>query len=306
MEVERNIPPRNKFLNEVRKLCTKYGVILIFDECTTGFRKFNKGLHHHYKVVPDILLYGKAMGNGYAINAIIGKKEVMKFAKFSFISSTFWSERVGPTAALSTIKVMNQTNSFNKITKISNKISKEILKIANDNDIDLLLDNTPTSINFRLDTKDWMSYKIYLTQEMLRNKILAGPSIFVCIDHKDIVMQKYYENLNKIFKTFGDYINSKKYRKVTRFRCMSVWFCEIKLMFVGIIGCGSIGKRHINNLLILKKLSIKNIYLRSKYKKYKSILFKPTYYYMQKKLNYILIQMQLLFLRQIIYILNMV
>ncbi len=210
MEVERNIPPKNNFLNEVRKLCTKNGIVLIFDECTTGFRKFKQGLHHHYNIKPDILLYGKSMGNGYAINAIIGKREFMKYAQFSFISSTFWSERIGPTAALSTIKIMNQINSFDKITKISNKISKEIGKIAKDNGIELLLDNTPTSINFRIDIRDWMSYKTYLTQEMLNNKILAGPSIFVCIDHKDNVMQKYYENLNKIFNTFGKYINSNQ------------------------------------------------------------------------------------------------
>ena len=210
MEVERNMPPKNNFLEKVRNLCNKKGVVLIFDECTTGFRKFKRGLHSHYNVKPDILLYGKSMGNGYAINAVLGKREFMLQAQNSFISSTFWSERVGPTAALSTIKLMNKINSFNKITKLSKKISIEITKIAKDNNLNLLIDNTPTSINFRLDIKNWLSFKTYLTQEMLKKRILSGPNIFVSIEHKDQIMQKYYENLDKVFKTFQYYLNSNK------------------------------------------------------------------------------------------------
>ena len=74
MEVARNEEPKNNFLKEVRKLCDKKNIILIFDECTSGFRKTFGGLHKYYKVIPDIAIFGKALGNGYAINAIIGKK----------------------------------------------------------------------------------------------------------------------------------------------------------------------------------------------------------------------------------------
>ena len=78
---------------KVRQLCYKKKIILIFDECTSGFRQCLGGLHKVYKVSPDILVLGKALGNGYAINAIIGKKDIMKFANNSFISSTFWTEK---------------------------------------------------------------------------------------------------------------------------------------------------------------------------------------------------------------------
>ena len=68
-------------LSKVRKLANKKGIILIFDECTSGFRKNFGGLHKIYKVYPDIALFGKALGNGYAITAVVGKKDVMKNAK---------------------------------------------------------------------------------------------------------------------------------------------------------------------------------------------------------------------------------
>ena len=83
MEVERNIKPKNNFLNKVRSLCSKHKVILIFDECTTGFRETLGGLHKKYKVNPDICIFGKALGNGFPITTIIGKK-IMKFSKKYF------------------------------------------------------------------------------------------------------------------------------------------------------------------------------------------------------------------------------
>ena len=73
MEVMRNIPPKNKFLEKVRNLCNKK-IILIFDECTTGYRENMGGIHLNYKVYPDLAIFGKALGNGFAINAVIGKK----------------------------------------------------------------------------------------------------------------------------------------------------------------------------------------------------------------------------------------
>ena len=78
------------------------------------------GLHKKYNVFPDIVIFGKALGNGYAITAVLGKKNYAKSPK-SFISSTFWSERSGPTAALETIKIMNKIQSWNLIKKQGKK-----------------------------------------------------------------------------------------------------------------------------------------------------------------------------------------
>ena len=82
------------------------------------------GLHKVYEVEPDICIFGKALGNGYAITAVIGRKEIMNIAQSTFISSTFWTERIGPTAAIKTLEVMNSLKSWEIITEVGKEISK--------------------------------------------------------------------------------------------------------------------------------------------------------------------------------------
>ena len=122
MEVSRSIGPRKGYLEFVRKLASQNNIILIFDECTSGFRETYGGLHKKYDVTPDMMMLGKTLGNGYAITAVLGTKEIMKFAEDTFISSTFWTERIGPTAALKTLEIMESKTSWIKITEIGKKI----------------------------------------------------------------------------------------------------------------------------------------------------------------------------------------
>ena len=115
MEVMRNIKPQNNFLQKVRNICNKKKIILIFDECTSGYRQNMGGIHLKFKVNPDMAIFGKSLGSGHAINAIIGKRDIMRKAENTFISSTFWGERIGYTAALSSIKEFKRLNAFKKI-----------------------------------------------------------------------------------------------------------------------------------------------------------------------------------------------
>ena len=78
------------------------------------------GIHLKFNVNPDIAIFGKALGSGYAINAVIGKKELMKKAENTFISSTFWGERIGYTAALSTIKEFKDLKFLQKLHVMEN------------------------------------------------------------------------------------------------------------------------------------------------------------------------------------------
>ena len=125
MEVMRNLAPKNNFLKKLKSICNKKKIILIFDECTTGYRENMGGIHLNYKVNPDMAIFGKALGNGFAINAIIGKKSVMQKAENTFISSTFWGERVGYTAAIATINELKRLNAFKKV-RANGKMIKEI------------------------------------------------------------------------------------------------------------------------------------------------------------------------------------
>ena len=207
MEVTRNYNPQNDFLKKIRALCNKKNIILIFDECTSGFRENLGGKHLKFKVNPDLAMFGKAMGNGYAINAIIGKRKYMKNAEKTFISSTFWTERVGSVAALSTIKYMEKNKTFKKIIaqgkKIKNKWKELSIKYKIDLDI-ISMDSIPI---FLFKTNHEIKKK-FIINEMLKEGILASNIIYVSISHTDEILKYYFRKLDKIFHKLS--IISKK------------------------------------------------------------------------------------------------
>jgi glutamate-1-semialdehyde aminotransferase/CMP-N-acetylneuraminic acid synthetase len=207
MEVQRNFPPKKNFLKKIRKLCDKKGIVLIFDECTSGFRETNGGLHKKYNVEPDIAWFGKAMGNGYAITAIIGKDSVMDSAQDSFISSTFWTERIGPTAAIKTLDEMEKIKSWEIITKIGKKIRKNWEDIAKRNGINIQISGIPALSSFAINSSDWIKYKTFITQEMLKSNILASNAIFVCTKHDKKILDLYFDKLDEIFKKIEKFEN---------------------------------------------------------------------------------------------------
>jgi glutamate-1-semialdehyde 2,1-aminomutase len=201
MEVMRNEEPINNFLKKIRILCNKNNVVLIFDECTSGFRKNFGGLHKLYKVNPDLALFGKALGNGYAITAIVGKRNVMKYSQDSFISSTFWTERIGFAAGLATLKEMKKTKSWKIIDKKGKYAIKKLEEIAKKNKINIKIQALPAVFNYIILSKNWQKYKSLITQEMLMKGFLATNAIYSSTAHSKKIIDKYFNALNSIFKT---------------------------------------------------------------------------------------------------------
>lgn len=204
MEVMRNEPPKNNFLKKVRKLATEKNIILIFDECTSGFRSTNGGLHKKFKVNPDIAIFGKALGNGHAITAVIGKKNIMENAQDTFISSTFWTERSGPVAALKTLEEMERIKSWKIITKIGDKIVSGWKKLAAKYNLKIRCFGIPSIKSFEIKSEHWLKYKTLISQEMLKKGFLAGNTVYACIDHNDKIIKKYLNCLDKIFKVISN------------------------------------------------------------------------------------------------------
>ena len=131
-----------------------------------GFRETNGGLH--YSVIPDIAIFGKALGNGYAITSIIGKNKIMKQAEDTFISSTFWTERIGSVAALKTLEVMEKTKSWEKITLIGKSIQKQLNLLAKKYELKINITGLPSLTNFNFSYNNNNKYKTLITQEMLK------------------------------------------------------------------------------------------------------------------------------------------
>jgi glutamate-1-semialdehyde 2,1-aminomutase len=199
MEVVRNIDPEDNFLHKVRKLSTERGIVLIFDECTSGFRETFGGLHKKYGVEPDMAMFGKALGNGYAITATIGRREVMEAAQSTFISSTFWTERIGPTAALKTLEVMERTKSWETITQTGLHIRGRWQQLAEKYGLEIQHWGLPALTGFTFKSANALAYKTLITQEMLTKGYLAGNSVYVCIDHTPSVLGGYFAELDSIF-----------------------------------------------------------------------------------------------------------
>jgi len=209
MEVIRNSEPERNFLNKVRKLANSKNIILIFDECTSGFRETYGGIHKKYDVEPDMAMFGKALGNGYAITSIIGKSEIMNEAQSTFISSTFWTERIGPTAAIKTLEVMKREKSWEKITKIGNEISKIWKKLSNKYQLPLTVYGLSALIKFKFNSKLNLEYKTFITQEMLKKGFLAADSVYVCIEHTPDILKSYEHALDSVFEIIAECENGR-------------------------------------------------------------------------------------------------
>lgn len=199
MEVVRNKGPEDNFLHKVRKLATDRGIVLIFDECTSGFRQTFGGLHKMYGVEPDMAMFGKALGNGYAITATIGRREVMEAAQSTFISSTFWTERIGPTAALKTLEVMERLQSWDTITQTGLQVRQRWQQLADKHELNIEHWGLPALTGFSFLSANSLAYKTLITQEMLAKRYLGGNSVYVCTEHTPEVLNGYFEALDPVF-----------------------------------------------------------------------------------------------------------
>lgn len=204
MEVSRNEGPKEGYLEAVRDLASKRGLILIFDECTSGFRETFGGLHKKYGVEPDMAMFGKALGNGYAITAVLGKLEIMEAAQSTFISSTFWTERIGPTAALKTLEVMERQKSWETITYTGYSIRDLWTELATIYGLNISLWGLPALSGFTVESENSLAYKTLITQEMLKRGILASNSVYVSTCHDESVIDDYKKQLDPIFSLIAD------------------------------------------------------------------------------------------------------
>ncbi|WP_448699654.1 aminotransferase class III-fold pyridoxal phosphate-dependent enzyme [Mucilaginibacter sp. AW1-3] len=203
MEVVRNFGPEDNFLQKVRELATRKNIVLVFDECTSGFRETFGGIYKKYGVEPDMAMYGKTIGNGYALTAVVGKKSVMEAAQTTFISSTFWTERIGPTAALATLKVMEKVKSWELITAIGQKMQSGWQKLSDAHQLPITIAGIPALSTYSFNSENTLAYKTLIAQEMLKKGFLASTSFYACTEHSDDKFELYFNALDEVFATIA-------------------------------------------------------------------------------------------------------
>jgi glutamate-1-semialdehyde 2,1-aminomutase len=202
MEPRRSEPATEGFLQRIRKLCEENGVVLIFDEITTGWRACSGGIHLLGDVIPDLAVFAKAMSNGYAMSAVIGKSSVMSAASSSFISSTNWSERVGPSAAIASIREFEKNEVSEHLSNIGLMVQYGWKHAANSASLDIKVDTLglPALSSFSFSYPFARALNIEFTEFMLSKGWLAHNQFKPSLAHAPKNVERYIEDVETAFK----------------------------------------------------------------------------------------------------------
>lgn len=200
MEPIRNDNPRDGFLEKIRERTSKEGIVLVFDEITAGFRLCAGGSHRILNVEPDIAVFAKAMTNGYPLAAIIGRWEVMDAAQGTFISSTYFTERIGLAATLRSIRLYQENKVWERQEHNGKRVRAGWEKAAADIGIKIEIGGIVPLSHFSIvGDEDVLVYQTYFTQEMLKRGYLASTSYYASYAHSDEVIDEYILNVRQIF-----------------------------------------------------------------------------------------------------------
>ena len=219
MEVAATQEPKKEFLEGVRKICTKKGIVLIFDEVVSGFRFHPKGAQYLYGVTPDLATFGKAMANGFSISALVGKKEIMELGgikhnkeRVFLLSTTYGAETHHLKAAQKNIEILNQNNYevTNYIWNVGKIIKDEFNKISQKYDL----------LNIArcegIDCRPYFYFRdnyerMLFMQEMANNGVLVQ-AINPSFSHKDSEINQTIEAFEKSLKFLREAIDKNKVR----------------------------------------------------------------------------------------------
>lgn len=204
MEPIRNNPPEDDFLNQVRKLADTCGAALIFDEISAAFRQQSSGAHMTLGTEPDIAVFSKAIGNGYAIGAVIGRRKVMSAAGRSFISSTCWTERVGYAAALATIRKHRRDRVGVHLDELGRAVQDIWRREAGQSGLEIKVGGMPPLSHFHFGGTDPLSLKALFVQEMLAKGILASTIFYAMDAHSEADLERYAAAARRAFSVVAD------------------------------------------------------------------------------------------------------
>lgn len=199
MEPQRGQQPATGFLENVREIANELGAVLIFDEITTGFRMNDGGIHLLSGVNPDIAVFAKAMANGYAMAAVIGIENVMQAAQATFISSTNWTERIGPAAAIATINKFRRQKVAAHLIAIGNQVMQGWQRIAERNRLKLHTSGLPSLCHFSFEHEDELLLTTLFTQLMLDRGYLAYNQFKPSFAHTGEQVDRYLDIVDEVF-----------------------------------------------------------------------------------------------------------
>ena len=205
--------PENKFLEKTKKLCRKYGAVLIFDETITGFRFSKGGAQEVFQVTPDLSTFGKGIANGYPLSVVCGSREIMREMENIFFSGTFGGELLS-LAAANVVLGMHQKDEISpRLNKYGEELSQDLQKIIDQADMSGLLEIKGHPTWKFLEWKDGSEFtapelKTYFMQEMFRRGILILSTHNVTLAHNEkirgVIISKYERVLTLMKKAISE------------------------------------------------------------------------------------------------------
>lgn len=199
MEPIRNVYPQENFLQKIREVTKEEGIALIFDEVSAGFRLCCGGSHLKLGVTPDMITLGKALGNGYPMAAVAGREKYMKAAQDTFISSTYWTERIGPTASIAVIKKYIEKKVDEHINHVGTLVKEGLQRLADKYGIDIEITGINPLAHFEFKYEQPLVYKTFFTQEMLKRGYLATNAVYASYAHTDAIVGEYLMAVDEVF-----------------------------------------------------------------------------------------------------------
>lgn len=204
MEPMRFAEPTNDFLTHVRDIAHRTGAVLIFDEITAGWRHCLGGVHLRLAVQPDIAVFAKSLSNGFPMAAVIGNEPVMQAAQDSFISSSFWTESIGPAAALAAVRKMERVDASRQTTQAGAAVQEVWRSLAARHRLDISVAGWPALCTFTLNYGDQAgALRTLLTQEMLDRGFLANTAFYATTAHERSVIDEYAAALDETFEVLA-------------------------------------------------------------------------------------------------------
>jgi len=216
LESVRNKKPEKEFVATIKNVTKDLGIVLVVDEVSAGWRLNIGGAHLLYNIEPDIAVFAKGISNGYPMAAIIGKSEVMEAAQTSFISSTYWTDRIGPVAAIATIRKMIEKNVPNYLVKQGKTVQQAWTNLAEKHGLKIHVEGIYPLGHFNFEYDNPLVLKTLFTQFMLERGFLATNAYYASFSHKNEQIENYITAVDESFSLINkalEYGNPEKYLK---------------------------------------------------------------------------------------------
>ena len=206
MEPTRSSDPDPGFLEGVRKLCDRHGTVMVFDEISSGWRMHVGGMHLKYGIAPDMAVFAKAISNGHPMAAIIGRKKFMDAAQTSFISSTYWTEAVGPTAAIATIRKLQRVDIAAHTHRVGSLMRDAWNRLGQQFGVPLKVTGHPALLHLSLLHEHALPLGTLFTVRMLDHGFLAGSGFYPTYAHGEKQIAAYTTAAESVFSELAETI----------------------------------------------------------------------------------------------------